>query len=127
MLVFATFSAGPVMLLMVLPEPVTFTVPPPVALKPVPEPVVITSPPPLKLMVAPVLLFSTTALLPVVVSVLVLLVKEIVPLVLLVTDTGVIAAAVYISGPSKVIAPVAWICTSTSRPPAPGVLDKVPS
>jgi len=61
MVVLATFSAVPVVVLMVLVEPVTVTVPPPVALKPAPLVVVTASEPPVKLIVAPVLVARLTA------------------------------------------------------------------
>src|SRR5262249_28728592 len=59
--VFATFRAVPLVVLIVLPVPWTVTVPPPVT--PIPAPVVVwtTNPPPVKLIVAPVLLVRVTA------------------------------------------------------------------
>ena len=48
-------SAVPVVVVMLLPEPVTLIVPPPVASKPMPLVVSMSSPPPVKLIVAPVL------------------------------------------------------------------------
>ena len=57
-LVLATLSAVPVLVLMVLVAPVTLTVPPLIALKPVLAPVVSMSSPPEKLIVAPLVFWS---------------------------------------------------------------------
>src|SRR5262245_18967563 len=67
--VLATFSAVPVVELMVLFAPVTFTVPPPVALNPAPLVVVIARLPLLNVIVPPVLLVRLTAVAVVVVAV----------------------------------------------------------
>src|SRR5262245_33219326 len=85
MLVLAMLRAVPVVEVMLLLEPMTLTVPPPVAEKPVPLVLSISSPPLLKLMVAPVLLESETAVDAPVFSVLVPPEKSIVPPVLLLT------------------------------------------
>src|SRR5438132_11833130 len=71
MVVFTTFSAVPVSAVIVLAfaPVVTPIVPPPVALKPTPLVVVICKPPPAKLIVAPVLLVTLTAVLEPVVNV----------------------------------------------------------
>jgi hypothetical protein len=110
--VLATFNAvavfvlaGPVVALMVLPEPCTVTVPPPVASKPTPPVVLMTKPPLVKLMVAPVLEPKVTAaLVPVGVIDLLAPLKLVMPPVLL--DT-LMPVPVDVRLPEKVLTPPA--------------------
>ena len=95
----------PVVVVMLLPVPVTLIVPPPVAAKPVPLVVSMSRPPPVKLIVAPVFVARFTAVPAPVLTTLLALLSVIVPLVLSWTEMPV--PPVMLSAPEGVMAPVA--------------------